>query len=111
RSPASRRPSPPRWTASRSPSCSGRSEREVPMSTATAPHAGTEPEETVKELEPGKGFELVNGQLKELNVSAKSSWIGGQLFLLLALYCKTQRPGWVFPADTSFRCFPDDKNR
>jgi len=36
----------------------------------------------------------------------ESSWIGGQLYFLLAAYCKANRLGWVAPADASYQCFP-----
>ncbi|MDB5309961.1 MAG: hypothetical protein JWO38_4163 [Gemmataceae bacterium] len=81
------------------------------MSTATlAPEVESPPDETAREPEPRKGFEFVNGQLRELNVSAKSSRIGGRLYRRLDEYCDTHS-GWAFPAETSFRCFPDDKTR
>jgi len=64
-----------------------------------------------QDMEIPKGFEFVNGQLKELNVSAKSSGVGGEVFAEIKLFCRKQYPGWVFPADTSFRCFPDDERK
>lgn len=63
-----------------------------------------------RDVEPGKGFELVNGQLKELNVSAKSSRVGGRLYRYLDEFCDGH-PGWAFPAETSFRCFRDEPER
>jgi Uma2 family endonuclease len=56
------------------------------------------------------GYELVGGQLVERNVSHDSSWIGGELYRLLANYCSETRVGWVFPSDASYQCFPDDPN-
>lgn len=59
----------------------------------------------------GKGYELVDGRLQELNVSAKSSRVGAEFVFLLMLYSRTHQPGWVFQSDASFQCFPDDPNR
>src|SRR2546423_11512315 len=56
-------------------------------------------------------FELVDGQLVERKMGFESSWIGGQLFLLLAAYCNAHRLGWAAPADASFQCFADDPDR
>ena len=56
-------------------------------------------------------FELVDGQLVERKMGFESSWIGGQLFLLLAAFCNARRLGWVAPADASYQCFPDDPEK
>jgi len=59
----------------------------------------------------GKGYELVDGELKELNVSFLSSFVAGQTYFALRTHVGTSRLGWVSPEGTSFRCFPDDENR
>jgi Uma2 family endonuclease len=62
----------------------------------------------------GKGYELVRGRLRELNVSTESSRVGGKVFSRLEHYCEAHPVGWAFPADTGFRCFatdPTDPNR
>ncbi len=74
------------------------------------PLRGAFPPQNAHELEPGKGFELVNDQVHELNVRAKSIRVGGRLYRWLDEYCDTH-PGWAFPAETSFRCFTPDTNR
>jgi Uma2 family endonuclease len=59
----------------------------------------------------GKGLELVDGEVKELNVSYLSSYIAGRLYFALASYVASRLAGWVSPEGTSFRCFPDDRTR
>ncbi|MBY0513612.1 MAG: Uma2 family endonuclease [Gemmataceae bacterium] len=82
------------------------------MSTATAtPDVDRDQDEAARELVVPKGFEFVNGQLKELNVSAKSSRVGGRLSRLLDNHCESNQPGWVFPADTPFQCFTDEPKK
>ena len=58
----------------------------------------------------GKGFELVDGQLKEWTVSAKSSRIGGRILSKIELASESYG-GWVFGSDATFRCYTDDPNR
>src|SRR4051812_30384499 len=70
-----------------------------------------EPKVTPEDLLRMPGFELVNGQLKENHVSVLSSYVGGNVFKILAEFVRTRGLGWVFPADTSFRCFPWDETR
>lgn len=59
----------------------------------------------------GKGLELVDGEVKELNVSYFSSFTAGRIFLRLAVFVDAHRLGFVSPEGTSFRCFPDDDTR
>ncbi len=61
-------------------------------------------------IDGGRRFELVHGELVEINMGAVSSWIGGQVFSLLENHNNQNRTGWVFPADTGYRCFPGDPN-
>jgi len=56
-----------------------------------------------------KGYELVNGQLRELIVGAKSAYVGGNLYEVLKIYCRTQKLGWVFTAEGAYRCFQSKK--
>lgn len=55
----------------------------------------------------GKHFELVGGNLVDRPMGSISSWIGGQLYRLIANYLDQHKLGWVWPADNSFQCFPD----
>lgn len=57
------------------------------------------------QMPDGERYELVDGQLVEIDLGAESSWVGGRIFKFLALY-EEQRGGWAFPGDTSFQCFP-----
>lgn len=53
---------------------------------------------------PG-GYELVDGQLRELAVGTISSWVGGDLYSRMQAYCRQNNVGWAFPQDTAYRCF------
>jgi Uma2 family endonuclease len=63
------------------------------------------PGESVDTLDVPDGYELVDGQLREMAVGAKSSWVGGRLFARLDSYCERQNLGWAFPQETAYRCF------
>jgi Uma2 family endonuclease len=80
------------------------------MSTAAAPRTIT-PDEFYRMGDAARGFELVNGEMKELGMSAQSSWVGGQVYLRLGNYARSTTPGWAFPPETGFRCFADDRGR
>jgi Uma2 family endonuclease len=54
-----------------------------------------------------EGCELIDGRPVEMNVGAKSAWVGGQVFTQLVAFCGQQKLGWVFPSDTIYRCFPN----
>lgn len=54
----------------------------------------------------GKNFELVDGNLVELNVSANSSWVAGRLHHLISGFLDQQPIGWAWPENTAYRCFP-----
>lgn len=56
----------------------------------------------------GKGFELVEGEMKELNVSFQSSFTAGQAYFYLQSHVRQHGLGWVSPEGTSYRCFPDE---
>jgi Uma2 family endonuclease len=51
------------------------------------------------------GYELVDGELVEVKMGARSSWVGGQLIGLLSPFCGKNALGWVWPADLVYRCF------
>ncbi len=59
----------------------------------------------------GDLYELVDGQLVERDMGTESNWIAGRLLVLLSTYVMDQQVGWVFPADTSYQCFPGHPNR
>lgn len=82
------------------------------MTTAAAPRPAPAPPLTPDDLlrmgDAGKGFELVRGRLKELNVSTESSRVGGEVYFHIRTYLARNPVGLVFPPETGFRCFPGD---
>lgn len=52
-------------------------------------------------------YELVDGELVEINVSNLSSQVAGELIIQLGHYCKLKKLGVVFPPDSYYQCFPD----
>jgi Uma2 family endonuclease len=58
-------------------------------------------------LDVPDGYELIDGELVEQKMGAKSSWVGGRLTRLLDEFCEANRLRWVWPADTGYRCFGD----
>jgi Uma2 family endonuclease len=82
---------------------------ETTMSIAAAPRL--KPDDLLRMGDDGKGFELVDGELRELNVSLESSRVAGEIFLQLKLHANRVHPAWVLPEGTSYQCFPDDPDR
>ena len=74
-----------------------------------APETGVEESDLLPE--PGPGYELVDGQLQELNVSYMSSYMAGEFYAVLRAFVRQHNLGWVAPEGTSFRCFADDATR
>ncbi len=62
-------------------------------------------------LPDGKSYELVEGQLVELHMSAVSSWVAGEVHSLIREYTRQRNLGWAFPEGMGFRCFPDDPEK
>ncbi|MGL6096353.1 MAG: Uma2 family endonuclease, partial [Fimbriiglobus sp.] len=83
---------------------------DVPAPTAPAA-ARLTPDDLLLMGSEGKGFELVDGQLKEVPVSFLSSYVAGRAFRYLDRHVEAGGLGWVVPEGTSFRCFPDDPGR
>ncbi|HYH67628.1 MAG TPA: Uma2 family endonuclease [Urbifossiella sp.] len=63
------------------------------------------PEELLQMPDGGKGYELIDGQLKEKVVSFRSSHVGACVVWVLESYRRTVAPGWVCGSDNGFRCF------
>lgn len=79
---------------------------------ATQPaRRGVTPDDLLRMPDQGQGYELVGGELKELNASYLSSFVAGEVHFQLRSHTGPGRLGWVSPEGTSFRCFPDDENR
>jgi Uma2 family endonuclease len=53
-------------------------------------------------------YELVNGQLVELNKSLWSSHVAGEIHILLSNFCGPKGLGWVLPGGASYQCFPEE---
>jgi Uma2 family endonuclease len=81
----------------------------VEVTDMIAPAATLTPEDLLA-LPDGDLFELVDGQLVERNMGIKSSWVGGRLITRLELFLEANGLGWVFPADSGYRCFPGRPN-
>jgi Uma2 family endonuclease len=64
------------------------------------------PEDLLHMEDGGKGYELVDGQLVELNVSLLSSDVAGRIYVFLFTHCKADNLGWVFPPETGFQYDP-----
>jgi Uma2 family endonuclease len=69
------------------------------------------PDDLLRLPDQGMGFELVNGELRELNPSLLSSFVAGKVLAHLAKHVKTNSPGWVTGAGASYRCFPNDPDK
>lgn len=76
---------------------------------STAPVITHSPEDLLA-MPDGKGYELVNGTLVELNVGALSSWIGTNLARLLGNFVERHRLGWIWATEAGYQCFPDEPN-
>ncbi len=72
---------------------------------ATASAAKLTPDDLLRLPDEGNGFELVNGELVELNVSFLSSWVAGRVMARLINFVEPSGLGWVVSEGTSFRCF------
>ena len=69
------------------------------------------PDDLLEMPDQGKGYELVDGELREQNMSFLSSFVAGEAFGALRDHIKPKGLGWVSPEGTSYRCFPDDPAR
>jgi len=69
------------------------------------------PDDLLRMPDQGKGYELVDGELKEINVSYLSSFVAGRICTRMSTHVDQCNSGWVSPEGTSFQCFPDDPNK
>ncbi len=69
------------------------------------------PDDLLRMPDEGQGFELVNGELKGLNVSYLSTFVASRICTHVTNYVEANRLGWVSGEGTSYRCFPDDTDR
>lgn len=61
-------------------------------------------------MHDGDRYELVYGRLKEIDMGALSSLIGGRLFRRLANFCGEDGPWLVWPEGCGYQCFPHAPN-
>src|SRR4051812_26092798 len=58
-------------------------------------------------LPDGDRFELVDGRLVELPMSALSSMVAARVNRLIGIFVDAANLGMVFQSDCSYQCFPD----
>ena len=76
-----------------------------------APRKRLTPDDLYALPDQGAGFELVDGQLQELTGSALAHLTAGEIFGRLRDHVRPRRLGWMFPENSSFRCFPEEPDR
>ena len=81
------------------------------MHMATAATAPRYTPADLLKMSDGDRYELVDGNLVERDRSFWSSYVGGELYGLLWLYCREQKLGWVVPEGVSYQCFADAPSR
>ena len=62
-------------------------------------------------LPDGKSYELVDGELKERNVSVLTSFVAGEFLRRLANFVREHGLGWVFDAENGDQCSPHEPSR
>ena len=67
--------------------------------------------EDLLEMEAGHRFDLVNGQLVERNMGAKSALVGLNATTLLNNHARPKNLGLVFPDGCGYQAFPDEPQR
>jgi len=68
------------------------------------------PEELL-EMPDGDRFELVDGELKERSMGARSVWVACRLAKIISNWVDSQGAGWVFGSTLQYRIFPHDPGR
>ncbi len=61
--------------------------------------------------ERGKGYELIDGRLREKGMGAESSEVQCQLSFLLKLWVRSTMLGKVYESECMYRCFPNHPDR
>jgi Uma2 family endonuclease len=54
----------------------------------------------------GDQYELVDGQLVEVNMGFKAVWLAGRLHHSLTAFCELNKAGWA-AQEATYQCFPD----
>jgi Uma2 family endonuclease len=78
------------------------------MSTAAA---ALTPDDLLRMPDAGKGYELINGELREVEVSQESSRVGVKFATRLDAFVEANRLGVVVGSDAGYQCFPDDPGK
>lgn len=78
------------------------------MSTAAA---AVTPDDLLRMGDSGKGFELVNGELREVEVSTDSSRVASRIVGRLEPFVDAHDLGTVVNSDGGFQCFAADPGR
>ena len=74
-----------------------------------APERLYTPEDLLR-MPDGERYELVDGHLKEPDVSVMSSWVEGEIQARLREHCRAEGLGYVLTASNMYRCFPHRPN-
>jgi Uma2 family endonuclease len=82
-------------------------DRSPAMSTSVATQTQYTPEDLLA-MPDGKSYELVGGQLVERKVGIESSWVAGQVYKRLDVFCEEHGLGWALVPDAGYQCFPHD---
>ncbi len=59
----------------------------------------------------GDAYELIDGRLRMMEMSAQSSSLGSVITILLGIHVRPNRLGRLCGSDASFRCFSDDPDK
>jgi Uma2 family endonuclease len=65
------------------------------------------PDDLLKMPDDGHSYELVDGELQEIEMSKISSRTALRILARLERHVESKQAGWLFPADTGFTCFSD----
>lgn len=77
------------------------------MSTVESPPISAE---ELLRMPDGDRYELVDGELQELDMGAISSWVGTQAVTRICSYVEEHSLGWVFSSDAGY-CIYEDPNQ
>lgn len=71
----------------------------------TTPKAEITPEELLA-MPDGGHYELIDGELRERNVSALSNLVAAEVNRRVGNHCQAYSLGWSFAAEHGYQCFP-----
>jgi Uma2 family endonuclease len=77
----------------------------VATQSAVSPKTEVTPEELLA-MPDGGHYELIDGELRERNMSLLSSRVAVSLARRLDLHCEQNNLGWVVDAECGYKCFP-----